>query len=124
MKWTGNTGFLLVHRQGLDLLEKALNTEEDPTIWGIADQGALNGVAWREDRIHQLDQRWNYQPVLEYFLNGPGWHVWQTNRLYRISFYIRLLTRSSHPCLRSLATAWGVHLIRAPYPSFFDRVLT
>ena len=123
VKWTGNTGFLLVHRQGLDLLEKALNAEEDPTIWGIADQGALNGVAWREDRIHQLDQRWNYQPVLEYFLRGRGWDAWQGDRIYRISFYARLLSRSSHPVLKQLSQAWGVHLIRCLYPRLFDRLL-
>ena len=123
VRWTGNTGFILIHRQSLDLFHKALEAEEDSTIWGIADQGALNGVAWREGRVHQLDKAWNYQPVLEYFLTGKDWPHWLASRSYRLGFYARVLLRAPHPVIACMRSAYGIHLIRAPYPRFFDRVL-
>jgi hypothetical protein len=121
--WTGNTGFILIHRQGLDLFEKALEAEEDTSIWGIADQGALNSVAWREGRVYLLNKAWNYQPVLEYFITGKGWHHWIASRNYRLGFYGRLLLKAPHPVIAEMRAAYGVHLIRAPYPRFFDRML-
>lgn len=123
VKWTGNTGFILVHRQSLDLFQKALEAEEDPTIWGIADQGALNGVAWSEGRVHRLDKAWNYQPVLEYFIIGKDWPHWLASRSYRLGFYARLVLKAPHPVITRTRSAYGIHLIRAPYPRFFDRVL-
>ena len=124
VRWTGNTGFILIHRQSLDLFSKALSHGDEPTVWpGFADQAALNAVAWREGRVHQLDKAWNYQPVLEYFLTGKDWPHWLASRSYRLGFYARVLLRAPHPVIACMRSAYGIHLIRAPYPRFFDRVL-
>jgi hypothetical protein len=121
--WTGNTGFILATRGALDLLDKAYERGDDETVWGIADQGALNSVAWDERRVHQLEWMWNYQAVLEYFLRGRGWESWQKSHLYRLSFYLGLRVHLPHPVLRKVRTCYGLHMIRAPYPKFFDSLL-
>lgn len=123
VEWTANTGFLTVLKDSLDLLESAIVHGDEPRVWGIADQGALNAVAWAEQRITEIDVRWNYAAVLEYFLHGRGWDAWLRQRNYRMSFYLRLLLRSRHPVIQRARQCYGLHMIRAPYPAFFDRVI-
>lgn len=123
VEWTGNTGFLLTQPSSLDLLAKACARGQDESVWGIADQGSLNAVAWKEQRVQRLDASWNYQCVLEFFLRGRGWEHWRTSRTYRLSFYVRLLLHSRQPQIQAVRRSWGLHLIRAPYPRFFDHIL-
>ncbi|MEO0454732.1 MAG: hypothetical protein AAFY98_11445 [Verrucomicrobiota bacterium] len=123
VKWTGNTGFIVARKGAIDLMLKAQSAPEDPTVWGYADQGVLNSVAWSEDRVTALDKRWNYAPVLEYFLQGEGWDSWRDSRRYRFSFYFKAALRSSEPVLQSMRDCWGLHMIRATYPRFFNWVL-
>ena len=124
VQWTGNTGFILAGKDSVDLLERAQQTPEDSSIWGYADQGALNSVAWEQDRVFKLDKRWNYAPVLEYFIQGRGWETWKNSKAYRLSFYSKMLLRWPHPVTKSIRESWGLHMIRAPYPRFFNTVLT
>lgn len=124
VQWPSSTGFILIHHQRLDLFRMALETEEDPTSGGIADQAALNGLAWREGRVHQLDKAWNFQPVLEFFFTDKGSQHWLGSRSYRLGFYARTVLHAPHPVTARLHGAYGIHLIRAPYPRFFDRVLS
>jgi len=37
--------------------------------------------------------------------------------------YGRVLLKAPHPVIARMRSAYGIHLIRAPYPRFFDRVL-
>ena len=50
VNWTGNTGFILCSSRSCSLLEFAYRRGDDSTIWGIADQGALNSVLWQEKK--------------------------------------------------------------------------
>ena len=123
VEWTGNTGFLLTQPSSLDLLKKACSHGEDDSVWGIGDQGSLNAVAWQEKRVQRLDKRWNYQAVLEYFNRGKGWNHWRASRVYRINYYARLLLHSRKREILAVRQCWGLHLVRAPYPRFFDHIL-
>lgn len=123
VKWTANTGFVVVQRGGLDLLGKACDRGDDETVWGIADQGALNSVAWSEGRIEELNPLWNYQGALEYFIRGKGWGKWVSSRMYRCSFYLILVFGIPHPVLSKIRKCYGFHMIRCPYPRFFDRII-
>jgi hypothetical protein len=132
IKWTANTGFVVINQSELSLLEEAYRLGEYPHkcgdgsgkgIWGPHDQGIVNDVLFRNDKVYELDQRWNYQPVLDYFINfGGGWEKWSTNRLKRLSYYVTLLIPFSKNRQR-IARAYGVHLIRAPYPSLFNFII-
>ncbi|MBB5751072.1 hypothetical protein [Prosthecomicrobium pneumaticum] len=123
VEWTGNTGFVVVGPNGADLLLEAYETGDDPSVWGIADQGALNAVAWRRKRVHEIDQRWNFAPILTYFVSGRGWHTWSTSRRYRASYYLKVAANPFSQERRLLEASWGCHLIRTKTPTFFDRFL-
>lgn len=120
--WTGNTGFVLIGRDALDLQAKALQVAPRPDIWGMADQNTLNNVAWLEQRVHRLDARWNHLPIIHHIAHDITWDRWCSSRLLRISLYARFLLPT--PQRRAARAAWGLHLVRAPgRAAFFDRLL-
>lgn len=122
VEWTGNTGFVLFGGNERELLLEAYEKGDDPSIWGYADQGALNSVLWSRRRVVELDQRWNFAPVLTFFLKmGKGWEHWSNSRAYRMSYYAKVIGNPRSDERRALRACWGCHLIRAPYPRFFDR---
>jgi hypothetical protein len=123
VKWTANTGFIVHGAEARHLLQKACSEGEDPTIWGIADQGALNSVLWSENRIFELDPRWNFAPVLAFFIRGRGWETWTKSKIYRLSFYGNIAFNLFSSERQLIKQCWGCHMIRASYPRFFDRVV-
>ncbi|MBL4674825.1 MAG: hypothetical protein JKY70_01245 [Mucilaginibacter sp.] len=132
VKWTANSGFVVINQPELHLLEEAYQMGEYPFkcgdgtnkgIWGPHDQGIVNDILFMNDKIHELDGRWNYQPVLDYLINyGGGWEKWSTSRWKRLSYYISLIFPFSNN-RRRIARAFGVHLIRAPYPALFSFII-
>jgi hypothetical protein len=124
VEWTGNTGFILVGDDALDLLNRAYENGGESKIWPPGgDQSALNLVAWEEDRVQELDGRWNTQPVLSYFHNGLGWDKWKTSKSYRLSFYVSLALRLPGRARDLVEKSWGLHMVRGLHPKFFDHIL-
>lgn len=131
VKWTANTGFLVFDKQAQPLLDLAYEKgiypygaedDSDRKIWGPFDQGILNDVLFTKNKIYKLDSRWNYQPILEYFINGKGWDKWKSNRLFRLKYYVSLLLPFANQNKKNIRNAYGLHLIRGPYPSFFSKI--
>ncbi|WP_029286637.1 hypothetical protein [Pedobacter sp. R20-19] len=129
--WTANTGFIVVDKSGLHLLDKAYEKGEYPYrcedgsgkgIWGPHDQGILNDIVFREERIYELSYKWNYQPILDYFINDQGWYKWMSSKTYRLSYYASLLSPFSNKNKTKISNAYGLHLIRGTYPKFFSRI--
>lgn len=123
VEWTGNTGFLVFRPEAVGLLRLAYDRGDDDTVWGIADQGALNAVLWSTKRAFEIDPRWNHMPILFYFMRRGGWDKWSTSRLFRITYYLKLLLLPWGRDRLALRNCYCCHLIRAPYPKLFDKFL-
>ena len=133
IKWTANTGFIIAAKAELYLLEEAYKSGEYPFqcgdrsgmgIWGPYDQGIVNHILFDNEKIYQLNWRWNYQPILDYFINrGGGWEKWSTNCLVRFYYYATLLISFSSN-RKLLSKAYCVHLIRSTHVSFFDKLVS
>jgi hypothetical protein len=131
VSWTGNTGFIVAGEQAIPLLEEAFENGEYPYgwsdvggrgIWGPFDQGAVNDVLFSKSCAHQLDWRWNYQAVIDYYANrGKGWDKWQQSRLYRMLYYASLLIPFSKN-RKLLNKCYGLHMTMGSYPKFFARI--
>lgn len=131
--WTANTGFMVANQEALYLLEEAYQSGDYPHhpsdgsglgIWpAIGDQPVLNNLLFKRNKIFKLDQRWNYQPVLEFFIHGKGWKTWKNNRLYRLSYYVYLLSPIKNKHKLAVKQAYGIHLIRGVYPWFYTKFL-
>lgn len=111
VEWTGNTDFLVVDAAAADLCENAINCGPTPDIWGIADQGALNEVGWRAGRLHRLDARWNYMPIIETIEHHVPWEKWIIKRHLRIACYLRLINGVPPHFRKRVKTSWGIHLV-------------
>lgn len=127
VKWAANTGFIVADSSALYLLEEAYQAGIYPHqsgdgsglgIWGPFDQGTLNNVLFRANKIHELDWRWNYQAVIDYYGKGKGWDTWRTSRLYRLNYYLSLWLPFSR-ARRRLKEAHGLHMTMGPYPKYF-----
>jgi hypothetical protein len=124
VRWTGNTGFMVVPKSSVDLLKKAYKHGPEPSIWPPGgDQSALNHVAWKEGRVQRIDCRWNLQPVLSYIRDDKGWERWKSSRVNRLLFYSKVALRIPNSYYEKIRNAWGVHMIRGRYPKFFDFVM-
>jgi len=129
--WTANTGFIVFEREAAYLLDEAYEKGEHQfeyldgskkSIWGPHDQGIVNDVLFRNKKVFELNYKWNYQPVLEFFINGKDWTEWQNNKLYRLAYYSSLISPFPNKNKRAIKNAYGLHLIRAPYPAFFSKI--
>lgn len=129
VEWTANSGFIVTDGSGAALLDEAYNLGEYPYkhndgsgkgIWGPFDQGIVNDVLFKHEKIYKLDWRWNFQPVLDYFMNDRGWEVWSKSRLYRLMYYIAQIIPVKKTNKKKVKEAYGVHLIRVSNPLFFD----
>lgn len=131
IKWTGNTGFIVAYDKSLHILEEAYLNGEYPYdcwdesgqgIWGPHDQAALNNVAFKKELVHKLDWRWNYQIVVDFYVNrGKGWHKWVQSGLYRLGFYLSLFLPFSQN-RQLLNQSFGLHMTMCLYPKFFSRI--
>lgn len=131
VEWTANTGFIVVNQNSLYLLDQAYEQGEysykcgdgsGKGIWGPHDQGILNDIAFKNKKVYELDQRWNYQPILDYFIKDKGWDKWKSSRNYRLSYYASLLSPFPNKNKNKISSAYGLHLIRGNYPKFFQRI--
>ena len=127
--WTANSGFMVTDNAGAALLAEAYALGEYPFkhndgsgqgIWGPFDQGIVNDVLFKRERIYKLDSRWNFQPVLDYFMNDKGWNEWSTNRFYRLMYYVTQLIPVKKTNQKKIKEAYGLHLIRVSNPRFFN----
>jgi hypothetical protein len=125
MEWLGNSGVLLVEHDTTDLLLKAY--EKGPIrgkIPGIADQPAVNIVAWGEGRVERLNWRWNYILMADWLITTHlQVHPWTPNlflaRLAKLTLIFRLMVASAGKNLwitpggtmRRLKESHFVHLI-------------
>ncbi len=124
VEWTGNTGFVSVDAPAAELLEEAYRQGDAPDVWGPFDQGALNAVAWSQNRVFKLDPRWNDAIVVRFFHACGKWHRWNSSKAYRSAQMLKMVSGMNRPLLGAIRQAWGVHLIHArKYAWFFDRRL-
>ena len=91
-------------------------------IWGPFDQGILNDVLFKSYKIHELDWRWNYQAVIDFYIKGKGWDEWRTNRFYRISYYLSLLLPFNNKNRILIKKTFGIHMTMGVYPLFFSKI--
>ncbi|ACB76039.1 hypothetical protein Oter_2758 [Opitutus terrae PB90-1] len=124
VKWTGNTGFIVADKSTAPVFADALVRGSDATIWGYADQSALNRSAWTMGKLESLDRRWNFMPVIHHFVTRDAWQQWSTRRTYRLGYYLDILLRPGSKNRRMIRDAYGVHLVRAPYPWLFSRLMS
>jgi len=131
VKWTANSGFIVCDDSALVHLESAYHEGEykyscsygsKKGIWGSFDQGILNDVLFKINKVYELDWRWNYQAVIEFYNNGMGWDKWRTNRFYRICYYLSLLSPVYNKNRSLLKKAYGIHMTMGVYPSFFSKI--
>ncbi|MCX2575910.1 glycosyltransferase family protein [Pedobacter sandarakinus] len=125
--WNANSGFIVCDQTALALLEKAYadgeyhSDEVENQIWGPFDQGILNDVLFKANKIYKLDWRWNYQAVIDFYSRTGGWERWKTSKFYRISYYISLVLPFSNN-RKLLLKAFGIHMTMGLYPRFFDKI--
>lgn len=128
VKWTGNTGFIVCDRSALKFLEQAYYEGEyqplDPsqTIWGPFDQAILNHILFKNDRVYQLDWRWNYQCVIDYYDKTIGWHNWKNKRWERLLYYLKIGLPLSSRAKKKITQAYGIHMTMGLYPKFFSKI--
>jgi hypothetical protein len=132
VKWTANSGFIIANKADLYLLEEAYIHGEYPFkcgdrsgkgIWGPFDQGIINHILFEKKSIFNLDWRWNFQPVLDFFIHrGGGWEKWTNSRLTRIYYYVSLLVPFSTN-RKLVKEAYCVHLIRTTHTAFFNKIV-
>lgn len=121
--FTGNTGFVVAHADAAPLFADALARGRDPSIWGMNDQSALNRSAWERGVVVRLDPRWNHLPVIHHIVTRNAWESWKSSRLHRLRFYLGLLPGAPTSHRRLLRAAYGVHLVRAPHPALYSRLV-
>lgn len=128
IKWTANTGFIVADSTSVQFLEKAYENGQYPFncgdgtnkgIWGPFDQAITNFVLFKNKKIFKLDPKWNTQIVIEFYTNDKGWHHWCKKKLYRIGFYLSLLTPFSKN-RQNMKSIYGLHMTMGPYPKFFN----
>ena len=118
--WTGNTGFIVADSAASPLFADALARGSDESIWGYADQSALNRSAWQAGSMEQLQSEWNFMPVIDHVVSNDCWQEWTESRTKRICFYLHLLINPFARGRIKIMKSHGVHLVRAPYPRFFS----
>lgn len=125
VEWTGNTGFIVFDQAAFPILDQACQHGDEESVWGYADQGALNYVLWTHRKAFEIDGRWNFAPVLSYFVDDPGigWTKWNNSKFTRIFYFANLLLNPTFVSRRRIRENWGIHLIRAQYNWLFDRLV-
>jgi hypothetical protein len=118
--FTGNTGFIVADAAASPLFADALARGPTADILGTNDQSALNRSAWEQKRVHRLDPRWNHLPVIDHIVTRDAWRRWTGSRLHRLAFYLSLLPGAPTAARRTLRSAYGVHLVRAPHPALYS----
>jgi len=123
VSWTGNTGFIVADAAAAPIFADALARGSDETIWGYADQSALNRSAWEAGAIEQLPAQWNFMPVIHHIVSTDCWPAWKSSRTKRLAYYLRLIIDPFFADRKKIVKAYGVHLVRAPYPRLFSFIM-
>jgi hypothetical protein len=125
MRWLGNSGVLLVPAEATDILTKAYQRGViRGKIPGIADQPAVNVVAWSEDRVERLNWRWNYILMADWLITAHRQiYPWTPNRFLArlakltltlrlaVSACSRLVRKNESGSMQRLRESHFVHLI-------------
>jgi hypothetical protein len=131
VQFNGNSGVLLVGKNKQYLFDRVFDlpvtlhgsphtTCEGFTIWGPYDQGLINEVAFKEKVVTELDFRYNYSLVPEYWLNSNK-QKWLSSRLHRMRYYFTLLF-PFHRNARKMRKAYVLHLINCRFIAYVDFV--
>jgi len=121
VQWTGNSGFLVFDKKAFVWLDEALAHGDEPSVWGgWGDGGALNLVLWRANRCHEISKKWNFAPVLEYFMRGVGWEAWSASRFLRAWYFFDLFANPFSKSRKEIKDSWGIHLIRVRFIAGFE----
>lgn len=131
VQFNGNTGVLLVGKNKQFLFDRVFDlpvtlkgaphtTSEGFSIWGPYDQGLINEVAFKEQAVTELDYRYNYSLVPEYWLNANQ-KKWVRSTLYRLRYYFTLLL-PFHRNARNMRKAYVLHLINCRFIPYVDFV--
>ncbi|MGN6617073.1 MAG: hypothetical protein ACTHJ5_07835 [Ilyomonas sp.] len=134
VEWTANTGFIVADEKSVSLLEEAYYLGEhnyikgDGSFMGIwpyfGDQSILNHLLYKKEKIYELNWKWNYQPVLDFFVKEESWHKWQKSKFYRLKYYSTLrLSFITNQYKKRFKEAYGIHMILCPYPAFFSKFI-
>jgi hypothetical protein len=129
--WTANTGFIVADSEALWLLEKAYTigdhtyTKGDGSgkaVWPfLTDQSILNYVVFQENKVFELNWKWNHQPVLEYFIHGKDHEEWKRSKFYRLQYYLSLYSPFPNKHKQKVTDAYGIHMIAGVYPKVYEK---
>lgn len=131
VQFNGNTGVLLVGKNKLFILDEVFHlpvtlngaphtTSDGFTIWGPYDQGLINEIAFKANAVTELDHRYNYALVAEYWLNANR-EKWVSSTFYRLKYYFSLLL-PFHPNAKKMRKAHVLHLINCRFIPYVDFV--
>jgi hypothetical protein len=96
VEWLGNSGVLFIDRKGMDIFSEAYRVGElKEIVPGFGDQPAINRVAWQQQRVSELDWRWNYIAMADWLRSAHGQeYPWTNNlalaRLAKATLFLRL----------------------------------
>lgn len=125
--FNGNTGFLLFGKNRCvvfaEVFEKNVSkgfhtTTDGYNIWGPYDQGAINELAFSKGIVQELDSRYNYSLVPEYWLNADR-KKWVSSTLYRLRYYFTLMV-PFHPNRKRMQQAFVIHLINCRFIPYVE----
>jgi len=127
IRFNGNTGFLLFGKNHCSLFEEVFEkhvakgihlTTDGFEVWGPFDQGAINELAFSKGIVEELDTRYNYSMVPEYWLNANR-KKWVRSTMYRLRYYFTLMI----PCHRNrkrMQQAYVIHLINCRFIPYVE----
>lgn len=128
VQFNGNTGFLLFGKNKSVLFEEVFQRDytkglpyknrQGFTIWGPYDQGPINDIAFSENSVSELDSRFNYALVAEYWLNADK-ERWVSSAIYRLKYYFSL-SLPFHSNAKKMRQAYVLHLINCRFNRYVD----
>lgn len=127
VNFNANSGFMLGTKLSMTFLDRVFNlnfsngvyiTTEGYRIWGPYDQGPINEVIFKHTNVQELDTRFNYAFVTDFWTNGDS-SKWLNSKYFRFLFYFSLAL-PFHPNFRRMRNAYSLHLIHCPYFRYID----
>lgn len=128
VNWTANSGFIVCDSTAVKFLEMAYEKGiyepkiSEDQIWGPFDQAILNDIVFSHNSVFELDWRWNYQCVIDYYSKTIGWEKWKSSRFQRIFYYLSLIIALPSKSYKMFRSAYGIHMTMGVYPKFFSKI--